>query len=242
MHPTPKWRFAEAPCLQLQNRMLGVPNFNGISIDSCEQSAIDAYTTTHLIMQTKLPFSWIHWQSPWYLRHCIRALIIIVKVRGPFSYWHLHRLCIASWARCAFLLVFMQKYDAQNAWKMRSSINLMSRCYFNISSTVPAFLLLGKCRFWSWNRASSNRIVSLGVKGMPGLGSRLSTYWPTKKAQIGCSQHTSPIPWVPVASPGFKPKGRVCTYSGVLEPDKLNLAWAAKPLNAATPGLGPSVC
>ncbi len=34
----------------------------------------------------------------------------------------------------------------------------------------------------------------------------------------------TPIPCVPVASPGFKPKGRVCTNSGALKPDKLKLA------------------
>ncbi len=48
----------------------------------------------------------------------------------------------------------------------------------------------------------------------PGLGSRLSTCWPTKwPNNWRCSQHTSvdqtPTPCVPVASPGFKPKGRV---------------------------------
>ncbi len=47
--------------------------------------------------------------------------------------------------------------------------------------------------------------------GMPGLGSRLSTCCPTKRSKWRCSQHTSadqtPIPCVPVASPGLKPKG-----------------------------------
>ncbi len=46
---------------------------------------------------------------------------------------------------------------------------------------------------------------------MPGLGSRLSTYWPTKRSTWRCSQHTSvdqtPIPCIPVASPGFKQNG-----------------------------------
>ncbi len=51
--------------------------------------------------------------------------------------------------------------------------------------------------------------------GVPGLGSRLSTYWPTKwPSKSWCSQHTSTkqtsIPSAPVSSPGFKPKGRVC--------------------------------
>ncbi len=48
-----------------------------------------------------------------------------------------------------------------------------------------------------------------------GLGSILSTYWPTKWSNNWqCSLHTSgdqiPIPCVPIiASPGLKPKGRV---------------------------------
>ncbi len=40
----------------------------------------------------------------------------------------------------------------------------------------------------------------------------------------GRSADQTPIPCVPVASPGFKPKGRVCTNSGALKPDKLKLA------------------
>ncbi len=62
------------------------------------------------------------------------------------------------------------------------------------------------------------RRVFLGCQrvGMPGLGSRLSTYCPTKRCKWWCSQHTSadqtPIPCVPVASPGLKPKGRVCMW------------------------------
>ncbi len=52
------------------------------------------------------------------------------------------------------------------------------------------------------------------VVDMPGLFSRSSTYCPTKwSTEWRCSQRTSadqtPIPWVPVASPGFKPKGRL---------------------------------
>ncbi len=50
--------------------------------------------------------------------------------------------------------------------------------------------------------------------GIPGLGSRLSTCCPTKRSKWRCSQHTSadqtPIHCVPVASPRFKQKGRVC--------------------------------
>ncbi len=45
--------------------------------------------------------------------------------------------------------------------------------------------------------------------GMPGLGSKLSTYWQKRK----CGQHTSAkqnsIPWVSVVSPGLKPNRRV---------------------------------
>ncbi len=51
---------------------------------------------------------------------------------------------------------------------------------------------------------------------MPGLGSRLSTYCPTKRPKWKCNQHTSAdqtkIPCVPVASPGLKSKGRVCMW------------------------------
>ncbi len=39
----------------------------------------------------------------------------------------------------------------------------------------------------------------------------------------GRSADQTPIPCVPVASPRFKPKGRVCTNSGALKPDKLKL-------------------
>ncbi len=50
---------------------------------------------------------------------------------------------------------------------------------------------------------------------MPGLGSRLSTYWPTKwPNKWWCWQHTSAkqisIPCYPFALPRLKPKGRVC--------------------------------
>ncbi len=44
------------------------------------------------------------------------------------------------------------------------------------------------------------------------------------KVSKGRSADQTPIPCVPVASPGFKPKGRVCTNSGALKPDKLKLA------------------
>ncbi len=40
----------------------------------------------------------------------------------------------------------------------------------------------------------------------------------------GRSADQTPIPCVPVASPGFKPKGRVFSNSGALKPDKLKLA------------------
>ncbi len=49
MHHTSEYRLAEAPCLQLQIRMLSVPNSNGISIGSCEQSSIDAYKLLTLL-------------------------------------------------------------------------------------------------------------------------------------------------------------------------------------------------
>ncbi len=56
--------------------------------------------------------------------------------------------------------------------------------------------------------------LQLGTKnacqrvGTPGLGSRLSTYWPTKWR---CSQHTPlPIKLLSTAPSGLKPKGRVC--------------------------------
>ncbi len=67
--------------------------------------------------------------------------------------------------------------------------------------------------------------------GTPELGRKLSTYWPTKWSNIWrYNRHTpanqTPISCVPVtASPGLKPKGT-------------GLAWAAKPIIAATPGLG----
>ncbi len=56
-----------------------------------------------------------------------------------------------------------------------------------------------------------------GVKGFCtlGLGSWLSTYWPTTLSKkCLCNHHTyayqTPIPCVPVASRGLKPTGRVC--------------------------------
>ncbi len=58
------------------------------------------------------------------------------------------------------------------------------------------------------------------------------------------SQHTSAdqtlIPGVPVASSGLKPKGMMVWREDI--PALTSLAWAAKPINATTPGLGTSVC
>ncbi len=45
--------------------------------------------------------------------------------------------------------------------------------------------------------------------------------------------------WIKTKKDGVYVKSR---RSGALEQGKLNLAWAAKPLNAATPELGTSVC
>ncbi len=83
---------------------------------------------------------------------------------------------------------------------------------------------------------------------MPGLSSSLGTYWPTKRFnKWRCSQHTStdqtPIPCVPIRLPALKPKGIVVWRADALAlTNCASLAWAAKPLNAATPGLGTSVC
>ncbi len=56
------------------------------------------------------------------------------------------------------------------------------------------------------------------------------------------SQHTSadqtPIPYVPVASPGLKPKGRMWRADAPALSNRAALAWGAKPMNAATLGLG----
>ncbi len=61
---------------------------------------------------------------------------------------------------------------------------------------------------------------------MPGLSSRLSTYRPTKLSnKWWCSQHTT-------ADQTLTP----CVYE-----ERTSLAWASKPVSAATPGLGTSV-
>ncbi len=83
--------------------------------------------------------------------------------------------------------------------------------------------------------------------GTPGLGSRLSTYWPTKwPNKWRCSHHTSadwtPTPCVFVASLWLKPKGRVWRADAPALSNQTGLAWTAKPITAATPGLGNSVC
>ncbi len=61
-----------------------------------------------------------------------------------------------------------------------------------------------------------------------------------------CSQHTStdqtPIPCVPVTSPALKPKGRAWRAGTPALASRTGLTWAAKPIKAATPGLGTSVC
>ncbi len=82
---------------------------------------------------------------------------------------------------------------------------------------------------------------------MSGLDSRLSTYWPKKRYnESRCSQHTStdqtPISCAPVASPELKPNGRMWRADAPALSNRTGLAWAAKPINAATPGLGTSVC
>ncbi len=78
-----------------------------------------------------------------------------------------------------------------------------------------------------------------------GWGSNLSTCWPIKWSKWRCRQHTSadqaPIPCVPVASPGFKPKGKVYARvwrAGALKPGKFGLICKAnKCSDAATGGL-----
>ncbi len=67
--------------------------------------------------------------------------------------------------------------------------------------------------------------------GMPGPGSRLSTYCPTKRS-TSRSQHTfadqTPTPCTSVVSPVHVKGGSACA----LKPGKLNLAFPAKPQNA----------
>ncbi len=63
----------------------------------------------------------------------------------------------------------------------------------------------------------------------PGLGSRLSTYRPTTWSNNWqCNQHTSfdqtRISCAPVASPGLKPKGRVCVER-MLRRSQTGQAW-----------------
>ncbi len=93
------------------------------------------------------------------------------------------------------------------------------------------------------------RIVTLITSqrvGTPGLGSRLSTYWPTKwPNNWQCSLHTSvdqtPIPCVPVESPGLKPNGMVCEERTLraLKPDRIGLSYKDnKCSDAGTEDLG----
>ncbi len=97
--------------------------------------------------------------------------------------------------------------------------------------------------------ASSLAMFSIGCQrvGTPGLGSRLSTLWPTKWSnKWRCSQHTSadqtPIPYVLASSPWLKPKGRVCEEWMLRRyQNRTSLAWAAKPITAATPRRGTSM-
>ncbi len=81
---------------------------------------------------------------------------------------------------------------------------------------------------------------------MPGLGSILNTYWNTKWSfKWRCTQYTSADQTpTPVASPGFKLKGTVCEEQTLrrFRTGQANLPWAAKPINAVTPGLGTTVC
>ncbi len=68
--------------------------------------------------------------------------------------------------------------------------------------------------------------------GMPGLSSRLSTYWPINWSnKWRCSQHTSveqtPTPCVPVASPGLKLKGSVWKADALALTNRANLAWCS---------------
>ncbi len=74
--------------------------------------------------------------------------------------------------------------------------------YMGSHGSEKACLLLCMCLGCEW-------------VGMPRLGSRLSTYWPTKWFnKWWCSQHTSAkqisIPCLSVESPELKTKGRVC--------------------------------
>ncbi len=80
----------------------------------------------------------------------------------------------------------------------------------------------------------------------PGLGSRLSTYWPTKHPnKWQCSEHTSadqtPIPcvlWIKTQrGVGCEERTLRRSHTGLA-----SLAWAATPINGATPGLRTSVC
>ncbi len=81
---------------------------------------------------------------------------------------------------------------------------------------------------------------------MSGLGSRLSTYWHTKRSckWWWCNQHPSAdqthIPCVPVTS--LKQKEGVWRAGAPALTIRTGLALAAKLLNAATPGLGTSAC
>ncbi len=85
---------------------------------------------------------------------------------------------------------------------------------------------------------------------LPRLGSGLNTYWHktvnTKRSKWRCSHHTSadltPIPFVPVASPGLKPKERVRSTDSPALTYRTGLVWAAKPITATTPWLGTSSC
>ncbi len=93
----------------------------------------------------------------------------------------------------------------------------------------------------------SSDIMGCQRVGTPGLGSRLSAYWPTEwSKKWWCNKHNSvdqtPIPCVPVASLGLTPKGSVWRADAPALTNETGLAWAAKPINAATPGLGTSLC
>ncbi len=150
------------------------------------------------------------------------------------------------------IVYFMNSVGLQTCYS-RTSYALVMRYATNQDSWVSCLAQTGFITFGEGVHslvgplpcAGAQRIFKQSV-GTPGLGSRLSTYWPTKwPKKLWCNQHTSTdqthTPCVPVSSPGFKPKGKAWR-AGALKPDKLNLAWAAKPINAMAPGLETSVC
>ncbi len=81
-----------------------------------------------------------------------------------------------------------------------------------IENSVYPIVLCGH----TWSMKWKPRRLGCQRVGMPGLGSRLSICCPTKRSKWRCSQHAyadqTPTPCVPVASPGLKPKGRVCMW------------------------------